>query len=119
MLELLYEGKNIITEIGVFPQIANHIKDGKVLISKDVEIKCKTKHRIGNLKSFVTNTLNNLHFVAPYPADSNVLNFYATVQNSLGRTKRQMVGISMKNGMVTTALFPNATAYQNAMAFSI
>lgn len=119
MLALLNEGKNVITEVGAFHQIAKHIKDGKVFISKDIEIKCKTKHRIGNLKSFVSNTLNNLHFVTPYPGDSNVLNFYATVQNTVGRTKRQMVGISMKNGMVTTALFPNATAYQNAMAFSI
>lgn len=116
---MLNEGKNVITEVGAFPQIAKHIKDGKVFISKDIEIKCKTKHRIGNLKSFVSNTLNNLHFVTPYLGDSNVLNFYATVQNSLGKMKRQMVGISMKNGMVTTALYPNATAYQNARAFSI
>ena len=119
MLELLNEGKNVVTEVGVFPQIDQYIKDGKVFISRDIEIKCKTKHRIGNLKTFVTNTLNNLHFVAPYSGDSNVLNFYATVQNSLGKMKRQMVGISMKNGMVTTALYPNATAYQNARAFSI
>lgn len=116
---MLNEGKNVITEVGVFPQIDQYIKDGRVFISKDIEIKCKTKHRINNLNSFVTKTLNNLHFVAPYSGNSNVLNFYATVQNTVGRTKRQMVGISIKNGMVTTALFPNATAYQNAMAFSI
>lgn len=119
MLELLNEGKNIITEVGVFPQIAKHIKDGRVFISKDIEIKCKTKHRISNLKSFVTNTLNNLHFVAPYSGDSNVLNFFGTIVNPQGRTKYHKVAISKRDGRVLTAYSVSQTAYQSAWAARI
>ena len=119
MLELLNEGQNVVTEVGVFPQIDQYIKDGKVFISRDIEIKCKTKHRIGNLKTFVTNILNNLHFVAPYSGDSNVLNFFGTIVNPQGRTKYHKVAISKRDGRVLTAHSVSQTAYQSAWAARI
>ena len=119
MLELLNEGKNIITEVGVFPQIAKHIKDGRVFISRDIEIKCKTKHRISNLKSFVTKTLNNLHFVAPYSGNSNVLNFYGQVVNQVGRIKYQKVAISKRDGRVLSSYCVPKTHYLAASATRI
>ena len=117
--ELLNEGKNEIFEIGQFPQIAQYVRSGKVFISKNIQIKCKTKHKIGNIQSFVSNTLNNLQFKTLYPKDSRILNFYASFQNTVGKTKYQMVAISKIDGMVVTAMVISPTAYQTAMGNAI
>ncbi|MBQ4613495.1 MAG: hypothetical protein IJB31_01020 [Akkermansia sp.] len=117
--ELLTESENEIFEIGQFPQIAQYVRSGKVFISKNVQIKCKIKHKIGNIQSFVSNTLSNLQFKTLYPNDSRVLNFYASFQNAVGKIKYQMVAISKIDGMVVTAMVISPTAYQTAMGNAI
>lgn len=116
---MLNEGKNIITEVGVFPQIAKYIKDGRVFISRDIEIKCKTKHKIGNLEKFVADTLNNHQFTTPYQGNKHVLNFYGLVVNKSGRIKYQKVAISKMDGRVLTAYSVTKTHYLAASSTRI
>lgn len=118
-LKLLNESDNSILEIGQFSQISQYIRNGRVFVNKNIQIKCMKKHKIRNIKSFATNTLNNLQFITPYPNDSRVLNFYASFRNTVGKIKYQMVAISKSDGMVVTAMVVSPTAYQRAMPNAI
>lgn len=115
-LNLLNESDNSSLEIGQFLQISQYIRNGRVFVNKNIQIKCMKKHKIRNIKSFVTNTLNNLQFITPYPNDNGVLNFYASFRNAVGRIKYQMVAISKSDSMVVTAMVVSPTAYHSAMS---